>query len=417
MRHSLVRVYWLIAACVASPCVYATGSAPELIPSPIARRLLESSPGVGAARANMEVAGHEARILTESPYEWSARATAKRRTVRDATAGADYNEWNVGTERTVRPPGRGVVDRDIASLIEQEAHARYNEALQDGARTLLSSWIDAAAAAKANELAMSAQRAAEESLRAAEKRLRAGDASHLELNLARADTLEQQRLYAETTTLSSTARRRFAARYPSAESVQFTWPALPVLAKSEHVWQKRIAAESNELKVAHTRLQVAQKTAERAREDRIPDPTVGLYASVEAGGRERVAGISVSVPLPGPARNLRSTKAAASVSVAQQERDAIRQRVRVDVAGNVAATAGALEVATLARASAAAMSHNATLMQRAYDLGELDLQTLLQARRQSTAAAVTALQAETGAIKAYNGLLLEAHLIWELGRD
>jgi outer membrane protein TolC len=63
------------------------------------------------------------------------------------------------------------------------------------------------------------------------------------------------------------------------------------------------------------------------------------------------------------------------------------------------------------------MQENAALMQRAYALGEADLQAMLLARRQATAAMNNALQAQVAALRAYYGLLVDAHLIWELEHD
>jgi hypothetical protein len=42
---------------------------------------------------------------------------------------------------------------------------------------------------------------------------------------------------------------------------------------------------------------------------------------------------------------------------------------------------------------------------------------LLLARRQATAAASSALQVQTSALKAYYGLLIDAHLVWNLEHD
>lgn len=63
------------------------------------------------------------------------------------------------------------------------------------------------------------------------------------------------------------------------------------------------------------------------------------------------------------------------------------------------------------------MLENARLTQRAYTLGEGVLQTLLLARRQAAAAANSALQAQLVALKAWYGLLVDAHLVWDLDRD
>ena len=63
------------------------------------------------------------------------------------------------------------------------------------------------------------------------------------------------------------------------------------------------------------------------------------------------------------------------------------------------------------------MQENAALMQRAYALGEAELQALLLARRQATMAINNALQAQLTALKAYYGLLVDAHMIWDLNHD
>ena len=57
------------------------------------------------------------------------------------------------------------------------------------------------------------------------------------------------------------------------------------------------------------------------------------------------------------------------------------------------------------------------LMQRAYSLGESDLQALLSARRQATTAAQSALAARIAAIKAYYSLLVDAHLVWDMEHE
>jgi hypothetical protein len=50
-------------------------------------------------------------------------------------------------------------------------------------------------------------------------------------------------------------------------------------------------------------------------------------------------------------------------------------------------------------------------------MGEAELQAMLLARRQATAAMNNALQAQVAALRAYYGLLVDAHLIWELEHD
>jgi outer membrane protein, heavy metal efflux system len=57
------------------------------------------------------------------------------------------------------------------------------------------------------------------------------------------------------------------------------------------------------------------------------------------------------------------------------------------------------------------------LMQRAYTLGEADLSTLLLARRQATAASLSAIEAKVAAARAYYSLLIDAHLVWDMDHE
>ena len=60
------------------------------------------------------------------------------------------------------------------------------------------------------------------------------------------------------------------------------------------------------------------------------------------------------------------------------------------------------------------MTQNEAQMQRAYELGEADLQSLLLARRQAVASSTSALQAHADTLRTHLSLLIDAHWIWGL---
>lgn len=62
------------------------------------------------------------------------------------------------------------------------------------------------------------------------------------------------------------------------------------------------------------------------------------------------------------------------------------------------------------------MQESTQLMQRAYWLGEADLQALLTARRQAAMAAHSALAARAAALRASYLLLIDARIVWDLER-
>ena len=389
-------------------------SVPGLLPTEIARPLLEQDPRVASARAGLEVARQEASILNKSPYEWTGKALGQRRSL---DTGPRYREWNVGVERTIRLPGKGSADRNIGRATIEESEARYGEALHESARELVSLWVDWLAAERGRELAASNFVAVQENLKAVDKRTRAGDASKLDLNFANAELAEQKRMDNDARTQASAAWARLSTRFPGINRQSVLLPSPMLIAENDALWRDRIIAESYELKVVQTQLGIAQAQADRARADRVPDPTFGVYTASEVGGRERISGVTISIPLPGGLRDSRSSKALAAVEMARNAVDLKKRELETEIASALVTARGTYESLQIANEGALAMQENAKLVQRAYALGEGDLQTLLLARRQTTAAANSALLAHVGALKAYYGLLIDAHLIWGLDSE
>ncbi|REN06036.1 TolC family protein, partial [Mycobacterium tuberculosis] len=71
------------------------------------------------------------------------------------------------------------------------------------------------------------------------------------------------------------------------------------------------------MRVAEGQLRRAELAASRASADRVPDPTVGVFAASEAFRKERIVGVSISIPLSGTYRNERMKQALQEVEVAR----------------------------------------------------------------------------------------------------
>ena len=388
--------------------------APGLPPTAIVRPLLDQDPEVAAARAGREMLRQDAALAQDSPYEWTAKVTAQRRTVE---AGPHYKEWNAGIERTLRLPAKASADRRISQALLDEGDARYGEALHETARELLGLWLDWAHAEQALVLAAEHQQAASDNLAAVNKRVKAGDAAALDAGLARGDLADQQRLGIEAKTAAAVAWARLHARFPGFPRVLATLPSSLPLAESPTFWRERILAQSDELKITEAQLLKAQAVSARMRAERTPDPTVGLYTASEVGGRERITGIMFSIPLPGAQRAGRDGRAAQAMAVSQHEVALKRRALDGLIAVAMASAQGAQEGWQVAEAGAADMRDNARLLQRAYTLGETDLPTLLTARRQATTAEQNALAARIAAARAYYGGLVDAHVVWDMEHE
>lgn len=387
---------------------------PGLLPTAVVRPLFEQDPAVAAARADLEIARQEANILDRSPYEWTAKLTGQRRAVQDES---NYKEWSVGVERTLRLPGKATADRNIGAATMEEFEARYGDAVHEAARDLLNLWLDWLHAENSHELAKTNTQSAQDNLTAVQKRVRAGDASKLDLSLAQAELADQRRVSNDAKTQAAVAWARLHTRFPGIDRQLTAMPAPLAVEQKLTFWRDRIVAQSDELKAAEAQLRKAQANAERVSADKIPDPTVGLHTGSEFGGRERITGISISIPIPGGQRNERAIQAVLGVEVKRQEVERIRRQLEAEINSNVATAEGSYESFHIAETAAAAMQDNARLTQRAYSLGEADLQTLLTARRQATTAMQNALAAKNAALKGAYLLLIDAHLVWDLEHD
>lgn len=406
----------LIVAVLAAGVAHAAPlpPTPGLLPTPVVLPLLDQDPQVAAARAEREMLRQDAALAQASPYEWTARLSTQRRRV---DPGPGYKEWNAGLERTLRLPAKAGADRQLAAALLEEGDARYGEARHETARELLGLWLDWASAEQASALAGLQVRAAADNLAIVEKRVKAGDAARLDASLARADLAEQQRAEHEAKTAGAVAWARLHARFPGF-SREFSALPTPVPPSAPPAfWRERILSESDELKVAQAQLGKARALAARAGAERTPDPTVGIYTASETGGRERITGVSLSMPIPGSQRNTRASRAVQAAEVAMQQVELKKRELEAHIDAQVANAQGAHEGWQAGEAGAAAMQENVRLTQRAYSLGEAGLQELLAARRQGAAAAHSALDARTAAARAYYALLVDAHLVWDMEHE
>lgn len=389
-------------------------TAPGLLPTAIARALLDQSPSVQAAHAELDAARQEALQLGQSPHEWTVKLLGQRRTIDDAKAS---NEWNAGIERAWRLPAKATADRKLGEATIEHAEARHGEALHEAARDLLGRWLTWTAAEQARELASQNTKAVLASAEAVDKRVKAGDASRLDLGLARGEWLEQQRQEVQARTQARIAWSHLSTRFPGIDRQTAALPDPPVLPTDHTAWTERILAQSDELKIAQTEAARAQAHAEQAQASQTPDPTFGVFHGSEARGHERITGLSVTLPLSGEQRSRQVARSLSQAEAARLNADVARQTLMAEIRAAFDQTEGTRENWRLAQENAAAMADNARLVQRAYSLGETDLQTLLLSRRQATQAAQAALEAQVDAVRAYELLRVDAHWVWDLDHE
>lgn len=384
---------------------------PDLPATAIARQVLDADARIANARTALEAARIEGRITAQSPYEFNARLARQQRKIQN---GPDYGEWSAALERPIRWPGKAALDQKLGELTVAEAEARYGDALHQASRDLLSLWLDWAGAAHANRIVTAQQKSAQDNLTAVEKRFGAGDAAKLDVVLAQVETAELARATSESLAQATAARTRLQGRFPSIslEPPQLSEPQPP--GRDLAYWQQAILAHSHELRIPEAQLARAQTAATRARAERMPDPTLGAYVASEVGGNEKIVGASISIPLPGGRRQLQAAHAIAAVEVARFELLGQQRNLQAEIATNEGLARGNYDTWRAAEQAAGAARESARLATRAYQLGESDLQNVLQARRLALGAELTANQARIAALRAHYLLLVDAHMIWDM---
>lgn len=413
LRDMIRSLLGILLCAAASPIASAAESlTPVDLPATLnARQVIDADTRVQRARAALEAARVEARLIAQDPYEFNTRVTGQRRSVRNS---ADFNEWSASLERPLRLPGKAALDAKLGELALREAEARYGDALHETSRDLLNLWLDWLSAGHAERIVTSQLAIAKDNVIATDKRVRVGDAARLDAMLANGETTELARVKNEYATQAGAAAARLRSRFPALKLEPLT-PAEPLpLSEDAAVWLQRVLAHSHELRIPEAQLARARLAVDRARAERMPDPVLGAHFGSEAGGDEKIVGASIAFALPGERRSTQLSHAVASAEVARSELDMRRREIEAEVGAQVSIAQGNYQTWRAAEQAAQAASENARLTQRAQALGEADLQTVLQARRLALAAALTASQARFAALRAHYALLVDAHAIWDM---
>lgn len=379
----------------------------------LVRAAVEQSPGVQAADAARRGAQAKADGLRAGTHETLVRATGQRRWVRDGS-GQRFGEGQIAVERPLRLWGKAQVDGELADATKAAGQLLAQDARHETARQLLALWFAARRAAQARQAAQDNADAATELARITARRLQAGDAARLEVDLANA---EQARMRAALAVAQSTEQAALAdlqAQFPGVgapSDEQAALPDLPVQAAAE--LRTIYVEQSHEYLLAQAEEKLSLHQARRADLERHPDPTVGVFATSERGGAERIAGVSFSMPLGSVYRDAQAAVAVADADAALSRRLAAERRLGAEfdvlwsqLTGKRLAALAQIEAAQLQRSAA-----DRSL--RAYRAGESSLTDLLSVRRTLADALLAERLAQSEALESDSRLLLDLHRLWD----
>lgn len=424
LRHGMARLAVIAALTLAGAPVQADADTatpalaalqPVLPPLAAVRQTLDTHPALQAGTFALAASTAERRRLEAGPHEWTWRMLSQQR--RSTSPGGPeqtFQEWNSALERPLRLPGKARVDAALGAAGESAARLAAGDVGHETRRDLLARWFEwlREATAEAQWTAHSALLAQQQA--ALIRREQLGDAARLErvqgeAALAQA---EAQRIQAEQ-------RQRAAAtllqrRYPGIPLVlPNPLPEPPPFTGDDEHWLAQLLEHNHELALAGAEAQRAALGAERSRLERIPDPTLGLQLGRERGGEEKLAGLYVSIPLPGAARSATADAAQAHAAAAERQQAQVRRRVEAEAASLLQELRQAEGRWRASQRAAQGQQTVATMNERAWQLGEGTHAEWLMARRLANEAVLNARLAQLDALEKHARLLLDAHLLWD----
>lgn len=357
------------------------------LPIDVLENAVDALPETRSAAAGRDAAQATAAELRAGPHEWNAYGSGQRRSVDDE---GRYSEWEVGVERGLRTPAKRSLDVERGDLAVQLATAAYASARLAGGERVVEAWFRCLAAASRARHAVAAEHIAKDTIAAVRRRQELGDASQLDLALA---ATEQATARAEGTAarLALDAAQRELQAYGVELDCTGVQPFAPPSAATSEPGSARWASDADPaVRGAEAAAGLAAAEAERARAERVPDPTLGLYYGRERDAAEKIVGARVAVPLPGARQRAVAGRTMAEARAAVAEADARRRDAALRIAQLEADARRGPEIASAKADTAAQQQEIARLQWRAYELGEADLADALQARSRALPAAVDA---------------------------
>nr|WP_296228879.1 TolC family protein [Ralstonia sp. UBA689] len=406
----------LAGACVMlvwGTAVQAQGTASYLPTESTVREVVAQSPDVMAAESRRDATLARAEGIRVGTAETVVRAIGQGRQVRDPSE--RHAEGQIAVERPLRLWGKAQADGQLADAAAEAGELALKDARHETSRQILALWFAALRAEQARQAAQENARAAADLAALTARRVQLGDAARLDGELAAADHARMQAALAAATAAEQAAQAELQARFPSlghpALAADTALPALPQ--DPPERLRTQYIQDSHEYRLAMAEEAQAQQMAKRADLERRPDPTVGMFVTVERGGAERIMGISVAMPLGSAHRQSAALAAASDAQATARRRLGVERRLSAEfdvlyrnLQGKRATAQAQLEAAMLQKSA----SDRAT---RAYRAGESGLAELLAARRSLADALLAERLARVDVLEADSRLQLDLHRMWD----
>ena len=308
------RRFVLIAALLAStmPAL----AQPGLPPEPQVREALDQHPSVLAAMARVAAARADGEALRAGPHEFQLTTSAIQRSVERE---GRYAEFDASLSRPIRLPGKARLDRQAGASGVAAAENRMEDARHQAALLLADYWWDWLGAAAEQQIDAQAVQNLERSLASIRRRAELRDAAPMEVDQAEAALGAARLQMQQSAGRAELARARIAAQFPGlalpAAPDDLPLPEMPQASLAE--LRALVIARSHEIGAARAEAERMQALADRARRDRIADPSVGVRAFSERCGQETGIGLIATIPIGGRHRSALADWAGSEAAAAE----------------------------------------------------------------------------------------------------
>lgn len=407
MKYRLIALFSLASF----PAFAQQGLPPEVA----VQSALDAHPMVDAAKARIEVAKADGRALRAGPHEVTVSGSYIRRSV---VREGDYDEFDTTFSRSFRLPGKASLDRRAGEFGVSAAENLFADARHQAALLLAELWWDWHAAAGEAAIDNQSVQILEQHLAAIRRRVELRDAAQLDADMAEAALGTARLALAQSQGRVDVARARLSAQFPSlplsADMPELPLPEIPV--KGFAALRELVISRSHEIEAAFAESNRLVTLAERARRDRLGDPSIGLRIFSERNGSERGAGLVLSMPLGGRYRAAQSDKSAGLANVGLAELAAVRFSVQATADSDFARADASWVAWKRSREGLVAQVAAIQKMRRGHDLGGIDLGDMLAAERLARDAFRAEATSRSEALRAITRLRIDSHELW-IGED
>lgn len=383
-----------------------------LPPAAVVQQVLLASPALQGALAQKSAQMYRAQMTASGPGEFTVRINQQNRRVLHPQD--RFAESSLNIERPLRWWGKASLDADLADQGREVARIAYADALHEASRGLMQQWFALRKAQVELDSAATSLSLAQTLVRQTQARLKQGDISQLDADLAQAELQRCQASWQAAQSQQETLQITLSRLYPGLSVEQprtglNTLPDLPPMAALRQVFLDN----HHELKLWRAEARRMQLLAERIDKDKWPDPTLGLYTVRERQGAEQIVGVSLSMSLPGQARQ---SHALAAQAEARNAHDKVRQ-LELQLGTDFEARWTRLQH----HKQAAEHLQNASRLQalaadkslKAYAVGEHTMTELLQNRRMANDQRRESDRMQWDVAEQQALLTLDLHQIWD----